>query len=93
MRTYKRFGVYQINKKYPEFVRAVNTRYMNYNACLKRLWEAEKSGKVFVIAPEEKITYGRTENSPEKLDIMYKMGVRAGVDAAPDLHRYLAKEN
>ena len=76
-------------KKYPEFVRAVNTRYINYNACLKRLWEAEKSGKVFVIAPEEKITCGRTENSPEKLDIMYKMGVRAAMDAAPDLHRYL----
>lgn len=75
--------------KYPNFVEAARTRYIHYNECLDKLWAAQEEGKVFVIAPMSEIPYKRTESSPEKLDIMYKMGIKSAQSVMPDLKRYL----
>lgn len=79
----------KLYKKYPQIVEDLKTRPERYNACLAELMEREKTGEVFVIAPET--TYGvkRTESDPEKLTQLYEEGYRQAKERMPELKAYL----
>lgn len=79
----------KLYKKYPKIVEDLQMRPQRYNACLEELFEAEKRGEVFVIAPESTLGVGRTEGNPEKLTQLYEAGYRQAKEQMQALKKYL----
>lgn len=79
----------KIYKDYPKLVAALESRADNYNCCMKELFEAERKGKIFVIAPED--TYGvhRTESDPKQLRRLYEEGYLQAKESMHALRLYL----
>lgn len=82
----------KLYKKYPNIAEDLKTRPERYNACMEELLEKEKSGEVFVIAPETTYGIGRTESNPEKLTKLYEEGYNQAKRQMADLKRYLGRE-
>lgn len=79
----------KIYRKYPKFVEAMQNRAGSYNECMKQLFQAEKEGKVFVIAPEDTYGTGRTESDPKKLNKLYEEGYYQAKESISALKKYL----
>ena len=79
----------KLYKKYPNIVKAMDTRAERYNDDIKTLEELEEQGKVFVIAPETTLRIGRTESDPKKLRELYEEGYRIGKERMKNLREYL----
>lgn len=67
-----------IYKKYPAIREQLKLRYRQYNQVLDYIDQLEQEGKAVVIRPEKKMTVGRTENNPEKLEALYREGYEMG---------------
>ena len=65
-------------KKNPEFVEAMRTRAERYNQDREELFEAEREGKVLVLAPEDTLGCSRTERDTEILRALWQQGYFAG---------------
>lgn len=76
-------------RKYPELVKTLKERYLNYNQSVEELIELEKEGKVFVIRPSETMAIDRLEKDPQKLVDLYKLGFKDIKVAYEDLIDYL----
>jgi predicted patatin/cPLA2 family phospholipase len=61
-------------RKYPAFCQAAKERFSHYNAEREYVFQREKEGKAFVIAPPAPLPVGRTEKDPEKLRLAYEWG-------------------
>lgn len=64
----------KIYKKYPAFLRAMETRYIRYNRTLDLIEKLEKRGEVLVIRPSKDPGIGRMEKKPEKVKAVYELG-------------------
>ncbi|SFT21957.1 patatin family protein [Paenibacillus sp. BC26] len=75
-KSHNRFGwlVRRAYRKYPEFVKVMLRRHEIYNDTLAYIDEQERKGNLFVIRPQQKLTVGRMERDPAKLDALYKEG-------------------
>ena len=62
-------------RKYPNLVKALRNRALNYNKCRNELLKLEIEGKALVIAPESTADWKRTEKSPNAIEKMYNEGV------------------
>lgn len=82
----------KLYKKYPKIVEDIKTRPEKYNACMEELMEKEKSGEIFVIAPETTYGIGRTESDPDKLTKLYEEGYQQAKSQMEDLKRYLGMQ-
>lgn len=79
----------KLYKKYPKIVESLDTRAERYNECMKKLYELEKEGKVFVIAPDDTYGVGRTETDTKKLRKLYQEGYDIAKREMPRLKEYL----
>lgn len=79
----------RLYRKYPKVGEALLNRPEAYNQCIKELFEAEKRGEVFVIAPETTLGVGRTESNPDRLKALYDEGYRQARKQMVDLKKYL----
>ena len=75
--------------KYPKVVKAMDARPEKYNACMKDLFQLEKEGRVFVIAPDDMHGTGRTESDPKKLKQLYEDGYLKAKEQMTALKKYL----
>ena len=75
-------------KKNPAFVEAMGTRAERYNQNREELFEAEKEGKVLVIAPEDTLGCSRTERDTEILRALWQQGYFAGRKLLPQIQEY-----
>lgn len=82
----------KLYKKYPKIAEDLKSRPEKYNACMAELMEKEKSGEIFVIAPESTYGIGRTESDPEKLTKLYEEGYQQAKKQMPELKRYLGMD-
>ena len=80
-------------KKYPNFVKSMDDRYIVYNEILDFIKELEDNGDVFVIRPKKPVNIGRTEKNREKLEALYNDGYNDAKDCYEELLKYLGKEN
>lgn len=64
--------------KYPEFVKQMEERHINYNNTLDYISEMEEQGKLFVIRPPEKLQLGRIEKDKTVLTDVYNIGYNEG---------------
>lgn len=79
----------KLYKKYPKIVESLDTRAERYNACMKKLYELEKEGKVFIIAPDDTYGVGRTETDTKLLGKLYQEGYDIAKREMPKLKEYL----
>ena len=83
----------KLYKKYPNIVKDLKTRPERYNQCRQKLFEAERKGEIFVIAPEDTLGVKRTERNIEKLTALYQEGYQQMKKRMVELKTYLAKES
>lgn len=76
-------------KKYPNFINAINSRYLKYNEELDKVHSLEKEGKVFVVRPSRVVDIKRTEKDPKKIQEMYDLGVSDMKNNLSNLMNYL----
>lgn len=61
-------------KRYPAIIEAMNRRHIMYNAQLEYLAQEERAGRIIVIAPEDTLPIGRTEQNGKRMQQVYQMG-------------------
>lgn len=64
-------------RKYPAVIQVMNRRHIMYNAQLEYLAQEEKAGRITIIAPDDTLPIGRTEQNVEKMKRVYQMGREA----------------
>lgn len=94
-RSYKKIKETGVNlasfmfRKYPNFVHRLKTRVNSYNIAHQNLIELEKTGNVFVFAPDNTDGWGRTDSDPKKLRFMYDTGYNMAKERYAELLNYL----
>ena len=68
---------HMLMRKYPAVIEVMNRRHIMYNAQLEYLAQEEKAGRITVIAPDDTLPIGRTEQNVEKMKRVYQMGREA----------------
>ena len=76
-------------RRYPEFVRAMDTRHDMYNAQTDLCYEMEKQGKAYIIQPEKPVEIARLEKDKAKLRRLYETGYREGAKHYEKLMEFL----
>ncbi|MDX8045912.1 patatin family protein [Gracilibacillus sp. S3-1-1] len=76
-------------REYPGLLRAMEKRHTDYNDTLTYLFEEEKKGNVFIIAPAEKLTVGRIEKNQAKLTDLYQKGYQDVKKVGEQLKEFL----
>ena len=65
-----------VYKKYPEFVKTAQNIYIHYNQTLDLIRKYENDGKIIVLRPSKTIKMRRVEKNLNKLQAIYKIGVK-----------------
>lgn len=79
----------KIYKKYPKFVETYNNRYKVYNKTKEYIELLEQENRVFVIRPSEYIKISRIEKNKDKIQEMYRLGMKDTNNKLKGLKRYL----
>lgn len=61
-------------KKYPNLVKAIENRHLNYNNSLNLVNKLEKDGDVLVIRPKKPVNVSQIEKNAKKLTALYEEG-------------------
>lgn len=77
--------------EYPAFVNLMEHRYKLYNESRAALFDAEKQGKVLVIAPESTLGVKRTERNTEKLRLLWGAGYEMTTNRMDEIREYLGR--
>ena len=81
----------RLYRRFPKLVKSLKNRADSYNRCMKELYQAEREGRVFVIAPEDCLGVGRIEASAKKLGSLYEEGYDQARETMHSLRLYLEK--
>lgn len=76
-------------RKYPAFIESCRNRYLNYNACLERLAEAEKKGEALVIRPSRRIPIKRAEKDLAVVQAQYDLGREDALKRIEEVRAFL----
>lgn len=76
-------------RAYPAFVAAMEGRAEVYNRDREELFQAEREGKLLVIAPQSTLGVARTERDTEKLRLLWAEGYQAAVDRLEEIRDFL----
>lgn len=76
-------------KNYPKFVETYSNRYKVYNKTKEYIELLEKEKRVFVIRPSELVKISRIEKNKDKIQEMYRLGMRDANNKLKDLKKYL----
>ncbi|MCD8150110.1 MAG: hypothetical protein LUE92_11255 [Clostridiales bacterium] len=69
---------------------SMKNRAESYNKLTEELFEEEKKGNLFVIAPRDTFGVGRTEGKWEMLGKLYQEGLDVARERMPELREYLS---
>ena len=61
-------------KEYPNVVKTMENRHIEYNETLAYIEEREKAGAVYVIRPDAPLEIGRVEHNPDNMQKVYDIG-------------------
>lgn len=76
-------------KKYLEFIKTMEKRYIEYNKTIDIINEMEKKNEIFVIRPSSRIKVKTIERNPNKLQTVYDLGVADCKNQLEQLRDYL----
>lgn len=77
--------------KYPQLVRALNQRYLNYNQTVETIIDLENKGEMFVFRPNRILDIGTIERNPQHMQDIYDLGVEDANQQMKALKDYLAR--
>lgn len=78
-----------VYKKYPKFIKALETRHERYNETLQYIKDSEKKKEIYVIRPPYKLEIGAVEHDPEKLQKIYDIGRREAEKHIEEIKEFL----
>lgn len=88
----KYFGIYKKTfKDYPNFINAMEDRYIRYNQTLDLISELEEKKEIFVFRPSKPLQVDIFEKNKEKLEDLYLNGYNDAKDLYDELIEYLEK--
>ncbi len=76
-------------KQYPRFLEAMERRAEVYNENRRELFQAEREGRVKVIAPGSTLGVKRTERDTEKLRLLWAEGYQMAVERMEEFRDYM----
>ena len=76
-------------KDYPHLVKTVKERYNIYNKTKTYIEALEEENRVFVIRPTEYIKIKRIENNKDKIQEMYRLGLKDANERLKELKKYM----
>ena len=85
------FAVRLMYRKYPELVKAMETRHLRYNDTLRYIEVQERAGKILVIRPEAPLPVSKVEKNPERLQAAYDIGRETAFKQMEALRAFLRK--
>ena len=74
---------------FPYYLEALSTRPERYNAQREYLWEEERAGRAFIIAPDRPVEVANMEHNGARLLDLYMQGRHAAEASLPDLMGFL----
>ena len=75
--------------KYPVAAKAMFNRCEMYNRQMEEIKDRENKKTSFVIRPPEALGISRTENDPQELERVYRMGRKEAEKRLPELRSFL----
>lgn len=75
--------------RYPKLLKTIFRRNRDYNRQIDNILRLEAEGKIFVIRPSLKMNIGRLEKNPDKLQLIYDLGIKDTENVWADLQAYL----
>lgn len=81
--------VAKLVKKYPLMVKALEERHEMYNKQLEYVYELEKQGIALIIQPHTPLDCPTLEKNVEKLESIYQLGYKNGLDAIDKVKGFL----
>lgn len=78
-----------IYHKYPNLIKAINTRYIKYNETLDIIIDMENKKEIFVFRPSKELNLSRIEKNPDRLQEMYNLGIKDFNNNYKALKKYL----
>lgn len=76
-------------RKYPNFIKTIETRYQKYNEELDKVLKLEREGKIFAIRPSKFINIKRTEKNLDIIQAMYDLGQKDALESLEALESYI----
>ena len=76
-------------KKYPNFIKTIEDRYLMYNEELDKISKLEKDNKIFVVRPSRKVNIKRIEKNSKRIQEMYDLGVEDMEKSTEKLKKYI----
>lgn len=76
-------------KKYPQMAKAMETRHDMYNKQLEYVKEMEERGLALIIQPHAPLNCPTLEKNVEKLESIYQLGYRNGLDSVERVKEFL----
>ena len=77
-------------RKTPRVAEAMAVRHRMYNQRMEEIDRREVSGESLVIRPPQSLRVGHTEKNPEKLERVYRTGVREAEKRLDEIRSFLA---
>lgn len=85
----KEFLTNLVYKKYPNLIKTIKNRYKNYNKTIDKIIELENKKEIFVIRPSKPLKIGKVEKNPDKLQMVYDLGLKDCNNCIQKLKEYL----
>lgn len=79
-------------RQYPEFVEAMERRYLMYNRELDEVQRMEQAGDIIVLRPSRYIKISRIESNPDKIRQLYDLGRLDADKALRDIQDFLGQK-
>lgn len=76
-------------KKYPNFVKTIEDRYLMYNDELDKISKLENDNKIFVVRPSRKVNIKRIEKNSKRIQEMYDLGMEDMEKSIEKLKEYI----
>ncbi|MBO7252686.1 MAG: patatin family protein [Oscillospiraceae bacterium] len=81
-----------VYRKFPRFVKALESRADTYNRMVEDILALEREGKIFVIRPRDNLAIGRMCHDPEMIRKTYALGREDGLAQIEALKAWLEAE-
>ena len=78
-------------RRYPNTVRALETRHERYNRTLAEICRKEKAGQILVIRPDAALKIGAREKNEQELERVYQLGRETGQRRIDEIRAFIAQ--
>lgn len=82
----------RLYKNYPNLLKSMKNRHVNYNKTLEKIDELEKNKEIIRIRPSKKIKIGRLEKNMKTIVEMYELGRHDAKDKIKDIKKFLKEK-